>query len=110
MNNYVQPGRTLSLTAPRALASGEGFIVGALFAVATNAAASGAAVEGATDGVFDLTSDTGTAYATGDKVYWDDTAHRITKTATSNTLVGCAVAAKLSATTTARVKLNGTVS
>lgn len=43
------------------------------------------------------TTDTGAAWAVGDKIYWDDTAKKFTKTSTSNTLVGYALEAKLSA-------------
>ena len=54
MKNYVQPGETLTLTAPRALASGAGLLVGSIFAIATADAAQGANVEAITRGVFDL--------------------------------------------------------
>lgn len=43
------------------------------------------------------TTDTGAAWAAFDKIYWDDTAKKFTKTSTSNTLVGYALEAKLSA-------------
>jgi predicted RecA/RadA family phage recombinase len=110
MKNYVQPGDIVQLTAPYAVLSGGGFLVGTLFAVALADAANAAPVEGLTRGICDLTSDTGTAWNAGDKVYWDNTAKNVTKTSTSNTLIGCCVAAKLSAATTGRVRLNGTVS
>ena len=55
MKNFIQPGDTLTLTAPAALSSGDGFQVGSIFAVACADAESGASVEGATKGVFDLT-------------------------------------------------------
>ncbi len=42
MQNFLQEGRTLTLTAPYNVNSGGGMLVGSIFAVATNAASSGA--------------------------------------------------------------------
>ncbi|WP_232302452.1 capsid cement protein [Elstera litoralis] len=50
MKNHVQIGDTLPFTAPYAVAAGAGFQVGGLFAVAVNAAANGAPVQGNFDG------------------------------------------------------------
>ena len=47
MKNYVQPGNTLTLTAPYAVTSGDGLLVGSIFGVAGGDAASGATVEAA---------------------------------------------------------------
>ena len=41
-------------------------------------------------------TDTGAAWVLGDKIYWDDTAKKFTKTSTSNTLCGYALEAKAS--------------
>lgn len=106
MKNFVQCGDTVTMTAPYAVASGGGFLVGALFAVAAYAAASGATVEGVTEGVFDLTALSTDTATVGAKAYWDDTNKRITTTATSNSLVGVFLAAKANGDTTARVRLN----
>ena len=51
----------------------------------------------------------GQAFAVGDAVYWDDTNKRMTKTSSGNTLVGAAMAAKLTAATTIRLRLHGFV-
>ena len=106
MKNFVQKGENLDLTAPRALASGEGFIVGSIFAVASAAAANGAPVVGVVDGVFDLPKAAG-AVTAGAKLYWDNTAFNVTTTSTSNTLIGVATRAAASGDATARVRLNG---
>jgi predicted RecA/RadA family phage recombinase len=106
MRNFVQKGENIDLVAPRALASGEGFLVGSLFAVAAAAAASGAPVVGVTVGVFDLPKATG-AVTAGQKLYWDNTAFNVTTTATNNTLIGVATKAAASGDTTVRVRLNG---
>ena len=55
MKNYVQPGNTITLTAPYAVASGDGLLVGSIFGIAAGAAALGEPVESALVGVFDIT-------------------------------------------------------
>lgn len=105
MKNYVQDGRALDLVAPYAVTSGGGMKVGAIIAIAACDAALSAVVAGYTTGVYDATSDTGTAWAVGDVVYWDDAAKRFTKTTTSNTKAGYAVAAKLAGDVTGRISL-----
>lgn len=90
MKNFIQPGEVLKVVAPYAVASGGGMLVGALFLVATSAAANGAEVEGALEGVFELDKSTGvgTGGAQGEKAYWDNTAKKITASAGGNTHVG----------------------
>ncbi|WP_010545219.1 DUF2190 family protein [Sphingomonas elodea] len=104
--NFVQDGEALTFTAPYAVSSGSGFRVGAVFAVALTAAASGAQVEGRRRGVWTLTKATGeawTAYTT--VLYWDDTNKRVTSTAGSNLKIGVAGTNAASADTTGRVVL-----
>jgi len=109
MKNYVQPGITLTLTAPYAVTSGDGLLVGAIFGVAAGDAASGATVEAALTGVFDLTKIGSQAWTVGAKVYWDDTNKRCTTVATDNTLIGVAVEAVAGGAgdTIGRVRMNG---
>jgi predicted RecA/RadA family phage recombinase len=109
MQNYVQPGNTITLTAPADVASGDGLLVGSIFGVASGAAASGDPIEVALVGVFDLAKVGSQAWTAGDKVYWDNTAKPATKTATSNTLIGVATEAVDggAGSTTGRVRLNG---
>lgn len=109
MKNYVQPGNTITLTAPYAVASGDGLLVGSIFGIACADAASGETVEATVVGVFDLKKTASQAWAAGDKLYWDNTAREATKTATSNTLIGVAVAAVAGGAgdTIGRVRLNG---
>lgn len=110
MKNFVQPGNTITLTAPYAVASGEGLLVGSIFGVAAGTAASGDPVEAALTGVFDITKVGSQAWTVGAKVYWDDTNKRCTTVSTDNTLVGVAIAAVASGAgdTIGRVRLNGT--
>ncbi len=106
MQNYVHPGAVVPLTAPSGgVVSGRGVKIGAIIAIAASTKAAGESFEGALEGVFDVASDTGAAWAEGDKVYWNDTDKVFTKTANGNTLAGLVVAAKVSGGTTGRVNL-----
>ena len=110
MKNFVQPGNTITLTAPYAVASGEGLLVGAIFGVAAGDAAIGEPVETALVGVFDITKVGSQAWTVGAKVYWDDTNKPCTTVATETTLIGAAVEAVPSGAgdTSGRVRLNAT--
>lgn len=104
MRNYVQPGDTLTLTAPRALSSGAGLLVGSIFGIATADAASGANVETLTRGVVDLPK-AADSVTQGAKLYWDNAAFVVTTTAAGKTQIGVATQAAASGDATARVKL-----
>jgi Uncharacterized conserved protein len=108
--NFVQPGSTMTFAAPYAVASGAGMLVGAVFAVALNAAAISTPVEGKLDGVWDLPKATGESWvAFTTKLYWDNTNRRLTSTSSGNIYVGIAVQNQASADTSGRARLNGTV-
>lgn len=107
MKNYVQRGENITTTAPYAVASGAGCLKGALFGVATGAADLGAEVTLTTVGVFTLPKTGALAIAVGDRVYWDDTAKEVNKTALNNTLVGVAVSAAGNPSASVDVRLNG---
>lgn len=108
MNNFVNSGETIDLVAPYAVNSGAGALVGNLFGIAKTTLANGASGPFQLKGVVTHATDTGAAWSQGDLIYWDNTNKVMTKTATSNKLIGAAVAAKLSAATTGSVRLNGT--
>ena len=92
--NYKQPGDVIEFTAPAALSSGEGFVVGELFAVAEADAASGAQVSGGVKGVYELPSNSGDTFAAGDPVYWDESAGECVDTAiTGDKRIGVALGA-----------------
>lgn len=63
-----------------------------------------------TEGIFELPKQTGTGtgYAVGAIVYWDDTANRIEPGATSNTRAGKIAQATTTAATTCLVDINAT--
>ena len=108
MKNYVQPGNTITLTAPYAVTSGDGLLVGSVFGIASADAALNDPVEAALTGVFDLTKVGSQAWTAGAKVYWDDTNKRTTSMATSNTLIGVTTEAVAGGAgdTIGRVRLN----
>ena len=108
--NFKQDGDILDLLAPYNVASGGGFQVGGLFAVALGTALSGAAVRGKTSGVWTLTKVGSQAWAVGDKIYWDDGNTRCTTVATAGMLIGVATEACGSGAgvLTGVVRLNGT--
>ncbi|KQM65793.1 hypothetical protein ASE75_06060 [Sphingomonas sp. Leaf17] len=107
--NFVQPGETLTLIAPRALASGDGFMVGGIFAVALAAAAIGKPVEARRIGVWDLTKTAGQAWTPGQKLYWDNTTFAVTTTVGTNALIGAATQAAASAAVIGRVMVTGQI-
>jgi len=109
MKNFIQPGAIITVIAPYAVSSGQGVKVGALFGIASANAAQGAQLEIKREGVFDIAAVTADTAAQGAKVYWDDTARKITTTATSNILVGALTADKSGSAGTASVLLDGVV-
>ena len=106
-NNYKQAGETLALLAPYTLASGAGFQVGSLFAVAAGVAANGAAVGGITEGVWDLAKTSAQAWTVGQKVYWDNALKVCTTDGTLGMLIGVATAVAANPSATGLVRLNG---
>jgi predicted RecA/RadA family phage recombinase len=107
MRNYVQPGDTLTLTAPAEIISGGVVIVGSIIGVANGDAANGAPFDVDTVGVFTLPKVSALGIAAGDVVYWDATAGLVNKTASGNTKLGVATAAAANPSASVTVRLNG---
>lgn len=107
MKNFKQTGRSVTLTAPYAVASGGGALVGNLFGVAVNAVANGAQGEFETEGCFELPALASDTFDQGQRLYWDNTNKRLTETATGNYPVGVATAAKVATVALATVRLDG---
>lgn len=105
MNNYLGKSDDQMLTAPYAVASGGGALVGAIFGVAKINIAQGVRGPFSLVGKFALPKD-GNAIAEGARVYWDNTNKRVTATSTNNTLIGVATFAALAGDATAHVRLN----
>jgi predicted RecA/RadA family phage recombinase len=106
MQNFVQVGEQLRFTAAADLVSGQGFVLGSLFGVATQNVPSGGEGVARIQGVVRLPKAAG-ALTQWQKVYWDDTAKNVTGTATANRLIGAATRAQLAGDATVEVRLNG---
>lgn len=104
MKNFVQKGRSIQLVMPYDRLAGQGVLVGSIFGVCANDALSGATCSVQVSEVFDVTKDT-SVFSQGDKVYWDDSAKKLSSTAASNQVVGSAVQAQLTGDATARIRL-----
>lgn len=102
MKNYVQEGKTLTITAPAAVSSGQLVVVGSIVGVAAFDAGLDADVEVVTQGVFELPKINTDVIAQGDKLYWDAGQSKLTKTAGtgSKPMVGVATAAAGNGVTT----------
>jgi len=109
MQNYVQEGESLDLTAPSGgVVGGLIYKIGIILCVAAADAAEAETFVGYVEGVYDVVAEgagSGQAWAEGDLIYWDNTAKKCTKTSTSNTKIGVAVAAKATAATEGRLRL-----
>ncbi len=105
MKNFLGHSNDQMLTAPVAVASGGGALIGAIFGVAKTNIAQGQRGPFCLTGKFEFPKDAN-AIAEGARVYWDNTNKVMTATANGNTLVGVATLAALAATTTVHVRLN----
>lgn len=108
MKNWLKSGDVITVAAPAAVSAGDGVKVGKLFGVAITDAASTAAVEIATKGVFRLAKVAAQAWTVGQAIYWDATDKVATTTTTTpNNFIGVAVAAAANPSSTGDVLLNG---
>lgn len=107
--NYIQPGDTMSFTAPYDVAAGGGMKVGQLFAVAQDAALNGETVQGMIVGVHELAKADAQEWTEHALVYWNDTTKVCTTVATGNLLIGSAAepVANTPGLVTGKVRLNG---
>lgn len=107
MKNYVQPGCIVDFIAPSGgVTSGTPVLIGTVLVVPQKSAAVGETFAGAVHGVFELPKATGVTPAAGGTAYWDDTAKKVTTTASGNTAIGWFTAAYLTGDTLANVKLD----
>ena len=113
MRTYVQPGDKLTIIATAAIAAGAGIKVGGFVGIAQNSAAIGAALTIQLVGVHQVAKAANQAWTVGQLIYWDDTAKVFTNVSTSNTLVGAAWEAAVSAASgdgiIGKVKLTGAI-
>jgi len=106
MKNFLQPGESLTLTAPYTVTSGSGMLVGSIFGVASVDVAVGVDSEIVMEGVFTLAKVSAQAWTQGQLIYWDDTAKLCTTVVATNKLIGTATAIAANPTSTGNVRLN----
>ncbi len=103
MKNFLAPGDNVSGIAPTDLKSGDGYLDGAEFAVASNATPSGGAVVGVTTGVFVLPK-AAVGITRKTIAYWDNAAKVVTNVA-GGTKIGIFQAGAGAGDATVAVKL-----
>ena len=109
MNNFVAPGKVITLTAPGGgVVSGVPVQIGQLFVIPAFTAAATEEFEGQVEGVFDIPKTGAQAWTEGQLVYWDGAL--ATTVAAGNLLIGSAsrFGGELAAADPGRVRLNGT--
>ncbi len=108
MKNYLGPGKTVVVTAPEAVSSGEFIKVGSLYGVAPVAAESGAPVVlDRSGGVYELPKVSGAAWAQGQKLFWDASEKKFTVDASKSPIAAIAFAAAAELATEGEVLLEG---
>lgn len=106
MRNFVQPGKTLTLTAPAGgVVSGRFYRIGAFFGVAVQSAAQNQPFDLETGGVYSLEKTSAQAWAVGDVIYATP-GNVMTTVASGNTKVGVAAAVAANPSAAGRVRLN----
>lgn len=111
MNNYVQPGTVVTLTAPVGdVVAGTAVKIGSLVVVPTASADAGDPFEGLVEGVVLHAKVSAQAWTEGVKIYFDHDASPepvMTTTSAGNTLVGVAAKAASNPSATGYVRLDG---
>ncbi len=107
MQNFVQAGAAITVTAAAAASSGDVVKIGNLIGIAQGSAATGEELVLATYGVFELPKVAADALAVGDPVYWRSSDGLVTGTATGNSKLGVAVSDAGVGSAGIRVRLNG---
>jgi predicted RecA/RadA family phage recombinase len=106
MKAYVQPGKSLTVTAPAGgVLSGQGILIGTLFGIAQYDAVEGAELEILTEGVVEIPKTSALQIDVGDRLFWDATNKVVNKTATAQVCVGVAVSAAANPSGSVRIKL-----
>lgn len=107
MRNFIKGGENVNVTLPYKVGPGGGVQVGAaLFGVAPQGGEQNTVAAIETVGVFSLPKAAG-AVSVGDKLYWDNAAKNLTKTAAGNIYVAVAARDAAAGDATVVVRLNG---
>lgn len=106
MKTYLQPGHTLTITAPAGgVTSGQGVLIGTLFGIAQADAAEGTEAEILTEGVVEIAKTSALSIDVGDRLFWDATNKVVNKTAAAQVCVGVGVSAAANPSGTVKMKL-----
>lgn len=106
--NYIQPGDTLTFTAPTGgVTSGTPVLIGARLVVPAYSASAGDDFEGVTHGVWTLPKVTAETWTAGLPAFWDSANGKISSDASLGLPVGEILEAATSSDTTGIVKLSG---
>jgi predicted RecA/RadA family phage recombinase len=105
MKNTVKNGKTIAVTLAANIVSGTALLIGTLLGIAITSGVIGDSVEFSVEGVFILPKDA-SVIAQGVAIYWDDTAKKVTVTASGNTLIGKAWEAAATGVAEVAVKLS----
>lgn len=104
--NQIEVSDRITATAPYAVESGSGALIGALFGVAVIDAGGGAQGVFETAGIHPLNKVEAESWAAGAAVYWDDAEKLCTTTSAGNTLIGSAHASAANPSALGYVRLN----
>jgi predicted RecA/RadA family phage recombinase len=107
-SNYIQPGKSLDLTAPTGgVTTGVGVLIGNVFAIALQTIAAALGFSGGTIGVWSMAKTSAQAWVVGEKIYWDPTNKRADNVATAGfRRIGVCVAAAANPSSTGKVRLD----
>jgi len=109
MRNYIKPGESLAIVAPRNLKPGEFVKVGALSGVAQGAALAGEEVTIVRKGVFVLPKLLAQAWSLGAAIYWDAAESECTTVDAGNELIGAVAVPAADPSETGQVLLDGVI-
>lgn len=106
--NYIQEGKRITFTAPSGgVVSGGAYLMGGLLVVAEGDADEGDNFVGNIEGVFELAKKTSDTMTVGAPIYWDNTNHWFTTTASAHYTQGTCIKAADSSADTVVTKLFG---
>jgi len=109
-SKYVQPGDKLTLAAPTGgVVKGRCYLIGALACVADETVAQTVVTTFSTTGVFNFPKNGAStvSFDVGEQVFWDPTAHRVAKEASTFFAIGCTIEAAANEAASVNVRLDG---
>ncbi len=104
MKTFIRSGDIVPVTAPYAVSSGGGCLVGSIFGIAVADALISTTVQLQTVGEFTIAKTSALAISAGDPLYWDDTLKVVNKTS-SGVQVGVATVAAANPSSTVQMRL-----